>query len=134
MKPRLLLFGVILTSAAIGCSSPTANNIVCTDIFIVGLTVTVQDSVTGAPAYAGATVIARDGTYADSASRPANSTDTFPLPLAGERAGTYDVTVRESGYLDWTRKGVQVTRNECHVNTVAVTAKLQRPGYVAQAF
>jgi hypothetical protein len=76
----------------------------------------------------GAQLIARDGAYADSMSVPANrpDLDSSSLSAAGERTGAYSLTVRKAGYRDWTRDNVQVTKNECHVNTVKFTALVQR--------
>ncbi len=45
---------------------------------------------------------------------------------AGERAGTYDVTIRRPGYSSFSQTGVVVTKNECHVNPVRLEARLTR--------
>jgi hypothetical protein len=87
-----------------------------------GVVVRVQDSVTsGAPA-SQATVVVRDvdGTFADSG----KTVDWFST--APERAGTYRVDVRASGYRDWTANNVVVTKNGCHVVPVEITARLER--------
>jgi len=102
--------------------------IYCTANFVWGLQVSVQDSVTGAPAASGAELIAREGAYADTSRFPANRPDLDDLPLvgAGERAGTYTVTVRKAGFVDWERDGIVVTADECHVRPVHLSARLQR--------
>jgi hypothetical protein len=101
---------------------------VCTLEAVAGLNVTVEDSLTGAPAASGAQLIAPDGAFADTVSFPPNrpDLDPQPLPSAWERPGTYTVTVRKSGYVDWVRRGVLVTAGKCHVRAVALTARLQR--------
>jgi hypothetical protein len=101
---------------------------ICTGVFVWGLRVTVQDSVTGAPAASGAQLIARDGAYADTSAFPPDRPDLDgqPLVAAGERPGTYTVTVRKSGFMEWVRTGVVVTADECHVRPVDVAARLQR--------
>jgi len=45
---------------------------------------------------------------------------------AGERPGVYTITVRKSGYADWTRAGVAVgmTADGCHVSGVHLDAAL----------
>jgi hypothetical protein len=48
-----------------------------------------------------------------------------PYGLAYERAGTYTVTVEQQGYRPWSRSGVRVTKDECHVRGVSITARLQ---------
>jgi hypothetical protein len=89
------------------------------------LTVDVRDSTTNAPAGRGARIIARDGAFADTVLVPTDDAELFPYPLAHERAGTYTVTVERDGYRPWSRSGVRVTKDECHVRTVALTARLQ---------
>jgi hypothetical protein len=129
MKLRSGLAYLLLSSfafVAISCSQPngTGGGIVCTALYAYGLTVTVQDSITGSPAAAGATVMARDGAYLDSAVIVASAPQNSSVGLAGERAGTYAVTVSKAGYQAWTKTGIQVTKEVCHVHGVAVTAKL----------
>jgi len=109
----------------VSCSQPPSEPVVCTALYAYGITVTVVDSLSGAPVGAGATVIATDGAYADTVTHHAGSANDFPFGTAGERAGTYAVTVLKSGYDAWTRSGITVTRNVCHVNGVAITAKLR---------
>jgi hypothetical protein len=109
-----------------GCSLISAP--VCTDEYVHAVDVQVVDSVSGAMAASGAQLVARDGVFADSMSYPANRADleAFSLHAAGERAGTYAVTLRKSGYRDWTRANVQVAKDACHVTTVSLTALMQR--------
>jgi hypothetical protein len=126
---RLGLFagGALIVSA---CTSITGDR-ACTADFRYGLTVTVQDSLTSA-APGSALLIATSGLYVDSVGphAPVQWVPTQPpvlqLNTAGERAGTYALTVRASGYRDWVRTGVRVTADECHVRPVALTARLQR--------
>lgn len=59
-----------------------------------------------------------------SAERP--DLDNQPLVGAGEREGTYTVTVRKAGFIDWERTNVVVTADGCHVRPVAVTGRLER--------
>lgn len=113
---------------SIACSQPSqANGVVCTALFAYGLSVTVVDSASGSPAGAGATVVARDGAYADSATGAPGRPEFPSFSLAGERAGTYSISVTRPGYKPWSRSGVEVTKDVCHVRGVAITAKLQ-PG------
>jgi hypothetical protein len=49
----------------------------------------------------------------------------FVLPLALERAGLYDLAVTADGYKPWSRSGIPVTGDICHVVTVPITARLQ---------
>ena len=113
-----------------GCG-PILDDHLCTADYRYGLTVAVVDSVTGVPP-ASAVLIARSGAFVDSVG-PAtphpvvqNGPPVLLLFSAGERAGTYDLTVRAPGYRDWTRNGVNVTEDECHVRLTKVTARLQQ--------
>ena len=124
MRLRALIAVPIVTMGG-ACTAPAGNGTVCTALFAYGISVSVIDSASGAAAGAGATVVASEGPYADSVVVPLTASPSFPIGLAGERAGTYLVTVRKSGYRNWRRSDVVVTKDECHVKGVAVTAKIQ---------
>lgn len=103
-----------------GCDLPLGTG--CYTYANPGLRVDVVDSVSGAgvAAAAGARVIARAGTYADTA-----LLQSPHVALAYERAGTYTVAVEHPAYLPWSRSGVRVHEDECHVVPTALTARLQ---------
>jgi hypothetical protein len=119
----------LLGLAAIGCDL-TDGEVVCTDHIESGLHVAVQDSLTAAPAASGARLIARDGTYADTASFPTGRADLDGqvLRAADERPGVYSVTVEKDGFLTWARTGIVVTMDDydCHVVPVHLVARLRR--------
>lgn len=109
---------------AVACAGSTSP--VCTQEFRPGLVVYVKDSVTKAGVASGASLVVREGSYKDSVaadSRP--ELDNSALSAAGERSGTYQLTVSKSGYALWQQNNVRVTSNVCHVNTVTLTALLQ---------
>ena len=83
----------------------------------------VRDSITDAMAGRSALVIARDGAFADTAETAKISEG--PFGLAHHRSGTYTVTVSKAGYQPWSRSGITVSRGECTVRTVSLTARLQ---------
>lgn len=121
----------LLTSAAIlflvlfaGClelSGPEA----CTAEWVPGLDVTVERTDTGEP-LADALVVARDGSFADSARTrlPSAESGSAAARLAFERSGEYDVTVQKDGYEPSVRHDVEVDENDCHVETVELTVGL----------
>lgn len=113
--------GLILLLAS--CSSVT-ESLICSTEARAGITVDVRDSVTDARVGRGARVIARAGAMADTTDETGFSDG--PYGLAYERAGTYVVTVEQTGYARWTRNDVQVTNGDCHVNGVTLVARLQR--------
>lgn len=92
------------------------------------VTVVVRDSLTGAGIASGATLVVRDGAFADSTSHPADDPrfDDISLstPRSYERPGVYSLEVRRAGYADWTRHSVRVLQGECHVRSVTVIARM----------
>lgn len=126
---RLLALSSVALVSGCGLVAPGA----CTTDFRFGLVVYVQDSVTGAWAASGARLLTEDAKgVADAGDQyfsafPADRPELDPQPLlgAGERAGTYRVTVRKAGYADWVRTGVRVTEDECHVRQVELLARLK---------
>jgi len=123
---RILALLTVAAAAMRGCITGT----VCTTQFVYGINITVVDSATADPP-SEATLLATSGTFTDSVGprAPSQWVANGPLVLvlstAGERAGAYSVTVRSPGYRNWTRTGIRVTANECHVNPVNLTARLQ---------
>jgi hypothetical protein len=127
------LFRFVLVAGLVGsaaCSGDLVSGqseipVSCTANFVYGVRVTVTDSTNGLAPTSIAKVVVRDvnGTYADSG----QTNTTFNMYLgAGERAGTYRVSVTAPGYRDWSVSPITVTRNTCHVNPVGLTAVLQR--------
>jgi hypothetical protein len=124
---RLLTLAPLALLTLLPACAAVLDPVYCTTEFRFGLAVQVQDSVTGAWIGSGATLIARDGAYMDSVSEPfgRRDADDAPLATAGERAGTYDLVVRHEGYLPWSKKGVKVEGDECHVHPVSLLARMQ---------
>ncbi|MBW7935478.1 MAG: hypothetical protein H3C62_18100 [Gemmatimonadaceae bacterium] len=100
-------------------------NIACTAVAIAGITVQLQDSLSGAaPTGPGPTKFKTWGaSYADSLVFPGLLT---PWSTAWERRGTFSVTVEAEGFLPWRRDSITVTGGVCHVYPVTVIARLQR--------
>jgi hypothetical protein len=115
-----LVFGTLGLMALGACTSNT-DPVICTADLRAGLVVTVLDSASGQAIASSSLVVARQGTFADTAR--VSSAATYGLLY--ERAGVYDVTVSHAGYRDWHRSGVTVPADRCHVQTVALTARLQ---------
>ena len=126
---RVLVCSSLLALAACETESTVLPEPDCDLVALSALMVGVQDSVSGAGIAAGSTIVVKDGAFVDSLVVAPNRTDLNNAQVhpanVFERAGTYDITVRRSGYATWTRSGVSVTRGRCHVQTVSVTARLQ---------
>lgn len=78
-----------------------------------GLEVEIRDARTGAPAAYGATMIVRDGSYAETVRGQefisAEHKDRMEFLWAAEnRPGTYDVTITHPEYQTWHREGIRV--------------------------
>jgi hypothetical protein len=103
---------------------------ICTADFRYGLSVAVGDSITRVTPDASILVVATDGFFTDSARIQANVTGAprglGGVALAGERSGRFDLRVTAPDYRPWTRQGIVVGRDECHVQGVTVEAWLQR--------
>ena len=111
----------VLASLAACYEGDPSGPIFCTDQFVYGLTVTVRDQSTTLPRADDATLTLREGAYEEIVT---DSWDGTTLSGAGERPGTYSVTVEHAGYQTWTRTGVVITADECHVIPVSLTAEL----------
>lgn len=127
LRPKPCLLAVFFLMAGACNSSPGGpDGGVCTLEARPAITVFVRDSVSGAHVARGSVATATSGTFSDMATYPAGAVqDDLPLSLAHERAGTYTVTVTKPGYSEWRTTGVRVTRDECHVVTETLTARLQ---------
>ena len=123
-RPVALFFGWA-TLGALSCTSP--NDIACTENLAYGLNLQVRDSVTGVPTGRQATVVAQDGQYTETLQflGALVATDSLSFFGAAERAGTYLITVTKAGYRAWTRSGVTVLADVCHVHGVTVEVRLQ---------
>ena len=115
MKNPIGYTAVLLVSIALGCSkSPT----VCLSIGSFAITVVVRNASTGSPAASGATLIVRDGQFADSVTgvyTGAAEVNATLLEAVLDRPATYDVTVRKSGFETWSREDIAVDQGECRV-------------------
>lgn len=118
-RPVSLVLAIAWPLTATACSEDPVR---CTGSFAYGISVQVQDSVSGAAAATGARLVLREGAYVEIADQPLGGVS---LSGAGERPGVYSVTVEKAGYHDWTRTNVRVTADECHVQGVSLTARLQ---------
>ena len=88
----------------------------------VEVSVQVVDAASGTALAEGSTMTLRDGDYVETTSE---SFDGRTLVGAGERAGTYIITVAREGYHSWVLTDVEVTEDECHVDPVSLLAELE---------
>lgn len=123
---RAVLSACIILLATTACSSSTPTGVMCTALYAYGISLKVQNAATGAPITDSATVVITDGSYVESydyLGAPGQPTSGL-LSAAGERAGTYSISIRKNGFAPYDTAGIEVTRDVCHVHTVQVTANL----------
>lgn len=111
----------ILASTACSGSGPTG--VVCTTQFVYGLGITVQNAATGAAITDSASVVVKDGSYTESYTLGGQPGGV--IAAAGERAGTYSISIRKGEFAPYDTVGIKVTKDACHVQPVQVVAKLQ---------
>lgn len=122
---------VLLCTSVLSACNALPLGVGCTDSVERALEVEVQDAASGAYIAAGASGWARDGDFFEHLKvvgwrgYPPNDTVTT-LGGVYERSGRYEVVITHPGYQMWTRKGVRVSKDTCHVRTVRLTAQLIR--------
>ena len=118
--------GIFCCFLASACD--TAEPVLCTLEARPGIEIEVRDAVTGEAAAAGAVGIATENAFADTLMAFSPLPDGVPLVLTGlyERAGTYEILITKAGYNAWRVSGVKIERDECHVKTVRLEARLLR--------
>ena len=82
----------------------------CTQICVYGLSVNLTDADTSDPV-SGAVLTLVDGDYTETM----QETDPGRYVGAGERAGTYSLTVQAEGYADTQIEEITLDEDECHV-------------------
>jgi hypothetical protein len=117
---RHLILGAVLSMAGTASLSGCLETQTCTTEYRFGVNVTLRNARSGAPV-PGATVVIVDGSWRETLS-------TFGLPGsyagAGEREGSYTLSVEAPGFVSPAARTVVVTGSQCHVNGVSVTIDL----------
>ena len=120
---KLFLFFLFSTFLVTTSCEDTDDQIVCTTQFVYGLNVIVLDASTGNPIFRDIEVKAVDGPYQEILELVSGL--EYAFVGAGERAGTYVVTVTKAGYQTYTSAPIILTRDECHVIPQSLTVNLQ---------
>ena len=124
-KPVLTMVGLLVTLELSACS--TEPN--CTQDVRPAVEVTVQDAVTGSFLAVVPRGVVRDGAFQDSLRVWSTTAESPPrvvtMAAADERRGVYSVQLEAEGYQPWDTAEVQVSRDECHVETAMFTANLE---------
>lgn len=107
-KMRLPILLMILLPLLAGCAEDS--------LAVPGLVIEIRDASTGAPAAYDATVVVRDGSYADTIRGsdhiiPEHRTQVASVWAAENRIGTYDVTILHPEYQTWHQEGIRVAKS-----------------------
>ncbi|HUF11803.1 MAG TPA: hypothetical protein VMN78_01735 [Longimicrobiales bacterium] len=124
MRKLAIVMGALALGACASSGGPEAAqpDVVCTLEARSSVAVTVLDAVTGENLAPEATVRVTDGTFAENlVATPGTGVYSG---VVYEREGTYTIVVSRPEYDQWQRAGVVVERDECHVITEEVTARL----------
>ena len=115
----MLRYAIIACTALLtGCDVLSPRS--CTTEFVYGIVVTAVDWTSGAPISDGlAGVTVKAGVTSDMV------VAGNLLYGAGEDEGVHSLVVTAPGYELWTRDGVRVEGDECHVTTNELTAPLR---------
>lgn len=122
MKRLLVLLCCIPLFMVSSCEDKD-DQIVCTQQFVYGLNVIVLDAVSGNPLVEGVEVKAVDGAYTEILELVPGL--EYAFTGAGERVGTYVITITKAGYQTYTSAPIVVTRDVCHVIPQSLTVNLQ---------
>ena len=113
----------VLALVVSACGDPIVDLPVgCTEQFVYGISVQVVDVTSGAQRASGSTLTVREGSYEEVVT---GVTGNNTMVAAGERAGTYAVTITRDGYRTWSQFDVEVGEDECHVIPVSLLAQIQ---------
>ena len=95
------------------------DGIICTAEWVSGVTVNLTDAATGEP-ITGATLTLTEGDYTETMENPGSGFYSG----AGERPGTYTLTIGATGYESQTRTDLVVHDAPCHVIPVELDIAL----------
>ncbi|APY11095.1 hypothetical protein BWZ22_07495 [Seonamhaeicola sp. S2-3] len=98
----------------------TPNDIICTLEYVYGLNVTLIDATNSNKITEDITVVATDGNYEEILTLGVDS-----FFGAGERAGTYTITITSANYQTYVSNPIELDANECHVIPKVIEITLQ---------
>lgn len=105
-RQQLVLLPLAAILLLVSCLGPAG----CPSVGRAAIQTDVVHSATGDP-LEGALVVARDGTFADSALT--NQSGNIRLGFLQDRRGIYDVSVVKEGFQKWTRSNIEVDLDSC---------------------
>jgi hypothetical protein len=121
MKSKKTIILVTILTIFLGCKEGKNSDTFCTLEFVYGLNINLIDANTSETITDDVNVIIKDGDYEEVLTNTESDTHFFG---AGERPGTYTITITSNNYKTFISEPVVVTGDVCHVTTVAKTFEL----------
>ena len=122
MKIKFLIFSILLISFTNCDINDDSDQIICTEQYVFGLNITLKDATTSTIITSDVEVVAKDGDYEETLMTIEGIGSFFG---AGERPGTYIVTVTSANYETFTSDPITLTSDVCHVIPKAFEFLLQ---------
>ena len=122
MKSKYLIAIVSFMLLLGSCEDKESENIICTLNFVNGLDINLIEKSTGNSITGNAQIVAKDGNYSETMQ---NIENNVSFTGAGERKGTYILTVTSDNYKTFISDPITVNADECHVITEYRTYDLE---------
>lgn len=104
------------------CNENEPEEVVCTLNYVYGLHINLIEKSTTNPIYGAVTIIATEGNHEETLENYGSNSSFFG---AGERQGTYVLTITSVNYKTFISEPIEVDGDECHVNTQSRTFELE---------
>lgn len=104
------------------CNENEPEEVVCTLNYVYGLHINLIEKSTTNPISGVVTIIASEGNYEETLENYDSNGSFFG---AGERQGTYVLTITSANYKTFISEPIIVDGDECHVNTQSRTFELE---------
>ena len=126
MIKYIRILAVFALIAITGCDIFEETGAMCSDEYVYGVRADIQlPNTTGNPEWSGAVRLTTMGYDEELTVLPTAEGGRFVTFGAGERPGTYKLTVEISGHKKWERADIVVSDNVCHVDQAKVTVQLE---------
>lgn len=120
MKSTKIILLLTILSIFTSCNEENNEDVICTLEFVYGINITLIDAETKTDITENVKVVITDGNYEEILQ---GGIGTFYG--AGERAGTYTITITSDDYKTFVSEPIVVTANACHVIPVSKTFELE---------
>ena len=115
-----------LTATVCSCDIHDQVGASCSDEYVYGVRVDLLcPGLNGIAEWSGTVELTAPGYTEELSVHATTEADRLVAYGAGERPGTYTLTVESSGYNTWQREGIPVSENVCHVDQVTVAVELE---------